>query len=51
MLLVCELQLLPGDPLDAVKDAVLVTSLFLFNLSSSAGAPLSGALSATSFPE
>ena len=52
MLLVCELQLLLGDPLDAVKDAVLMmTSLFLFNLSPSAGVPLSGALSATAFPE
>ena len=51
MLLVCELQQLLGDPLDAVKDAALVTSLFLFKISSSAGVPLSGALSATAFPE
>ena len=45
------LQLLLGDPLDAVKDAVLGTSLFLFNLSSPAGVPLSGALSTTPYPE
>ena len=51
VLLVRVLQLLLGDPLDAVKDAVLVTSLFLFNLSFSAGVPLSGALSATPCPE